>query len=190
MVKLIIKNEKNKIEFLKECQDHIARIFDSYLTHDEKIDMLDCLANGPCLTMSENKIAGDLPEYIRHTGWLRNIKMGKLRVLTSIYNEVATARLGSDGIDLKEIYKNVKNDLDDTLNGCGLPNCDELMKSHRRPFLRRTGIICTILRFILTPESTCFLNKTGFFTITKDSSPSSNKEERALLIPAMRTRAL
>ncbi|MDR3502812.1 MAG: hypothetical protein P4L79_09535 [Legionella sp.] len=177
---MIIQNEQEKIVFLRECQDQINRIFNSYLTESEKRDITrnERGLNGPLLTISDNKIAGDLPESIKSSGWLHNYKMGKLLVLTSIYNEVSKAPLGSNGIDLKEIYKNVKKSADSDLSDRFLPNSDELMKSHRSHFLR-SGIIGTLLSFIWAPKSTSFLKRSGFFATEDNPRPNSNEESNS-----------
>lgn len=159
---MILAAEKDKIDFLKECHKHISRIYNTYLTDSERQDAApDATHNTPHLTESDEKLSGNLPKSIEFGGWLHNVKMGKLYLLVSIYNEAAKKVEAGESIDLNTFFPKIKRDQDFTLGSRIHTDSNTLMQTHRSHFFR-TGFF-SFLSYFFKPKSEAFLKKYGFF---------------------------
>lgn len=167
---MILNNSKEKIEFLEECLLHINRIFKhlsgkKLKSHNINLYKKINIDNQKASLLADN----NLPNSIVLNGNFpsKNYGVGKLMVLSALYNKVAEHIMEENKIDLESEFNKVKQDLHFTLLSNGLPGADILMKKQRHYFLR-DGVLGYILSFIWTPKSSTFLTKYEFFTKKAD----------------------
>lgn len=146
-----LNNEKEKIKFLKECSQHISRIFRSKKQKKVDVDPEDA----PNLIEKDSLDNGNLPKsYSLTNNVLSSLKIGKLNVLIEIYNKVAERN--DFPIDLNIIFADIKNQLNVSLKIALNFDANEILRTHRNKGMR-----------IFKPASTTFLEKYGYF---QDSS--------------------
>ncbi|WP_010654894.1 hypothetical protein [Fluoribacter dumoffii] len=172
---MILKSAQEKREFLEECLSHIDHLFKhvARCKNLQNISLSKKIANK--FPQSNNLADSELPSAITVNGSLpdKNSALGKLVVLTSLYNHVALQMEQGINIDLEIEFNRVKQKLHFTLLNMGLPGADNLMKEYRHHFLGE-GILGYILNFIWMPASSEFLNKYEFFTKKTDSEDNIN----------------
>jgi ankyrin repeat protein len=149
---MILSETKDKEDFLRECHKNIIRIYNTYLTDSEQKG----LGVPTELTEVDEMLFANLPESINLSGLATNIKIKKLRLLVSLYNDVAQkVKDGENEIDLDIIFRNKKNE--------NIPYFDAntLMRTHRSHFFRKGSF--SFLSYFFKPKSEAFLKKYDFF---------------------------
>jgi len=161
-----IKNENEKVQFLKECLSHIQRInqsFESVIKISEKFNPLP--SN---IALSKGGRLGDL-------------RTAKIFVLVSIYNKVMKESADKE-IDLQKIYKEIKPIINAYLKRNNFANADVLMKIHRLEFLNNTSsLFIRFLNFIWPPKSVAFFKSTGFFEVADLPEQLKGHEQKSQL---------
>lgn len=163
---MILTDKQEQRNFLSECYQHIIRIYNTYLTNSEKKDADSDTAHPQRLLDSEEKLFKYFPKSIRFNGWLHNIKIGKLYLLVSIYNEAAKKFAADEFLDLTLLFSKIKSELDPPLLHEIKLNSDRLMKTHRSHFLR-TRRLSFLVNFSHS-QSEEFLKKYGFFELESE----------------------
>lgn len=100
---MIIESKQKQIQLLKECREHILRMYNSQLTHSEKKE----LKAGNISLIEDPKTLGEssLPQTITYNGHYDNAKKSKLIILTYIYNNVSkNLQQENDSVDLDTAF--------------------------------------------------------------------------------------